>query len=100
MRLHLPPPMCAMASQQGASVLFVQAMHPQTHLPGSRRLVQAVVALLWVRLRLQHCLRPSVPATTAPLRLQSRRAPVARVPVPVVQRQAPTEAQWPAAIWL
>ncbi|MEA9789014.1 hypothetical protein VDF90_17540 [Xanthomonas campestris pv. raphani] len=95
MRLTLP--MCAKASQQGASMLFVQAMHRQTHLPGSRRSVQPLVALRWVRLRLQHCLRQSVPATTAPLRLQRRRA---RVPVPVLQRQAPTEAQGPAAIWL
>ncbi|WP_426787350.1 hypothetical protein [Xanthomonas campestris] len=95
MRLTLP--MCAKASQQGASVLFVQAMHRQTHLPGSRRSVQPLVAL---RLRLQHCLRPSVPAKTVPLRLRIRRAPVALVPLPVVQRQAPTEAQGWAAIWL
>ncbi|MEA9794696.1 hypothetical protein VDG07_04900 [Xanthomonas campestris pv. raphani] len=98
--VRLTLPMCAKASQQGASMLFVQAMHRQTHLPGSRRSAQALVALRWVRLRLQHCLRPSVPAKTAPLRLQSRRAPVALVPLPVVQRQAPTEAQGSAAIWL
>lgn len=96
-RLPLPRPLCE-ASQQDASVLSVQAMHRQTHLPGSRRSVQAVVALRWVRLRLQHCLRPSVPAKTEPLRLRIRRAPVALVPLPVVQRQAPTEAQGPAAI--
>ncbi|MEA9749638.1 hypothetical protein VDG03_01035 [Xanthomonas campestris pv. raphani] len=98
--VRLTLPMCAKASQQGASMLFVQAMHRQTHLPGSRRSAQALVALRWVRLRLQHCLRPSVPAKTAPLLLQSRRAPVALVPLPVVQRQAPTEAQGSAAIWL
>ncbi|WP_161960556.1 hypothetical protein [Xanthomonas campestris] len=98
--VRLTLPMCAKASQQGASMLFVQAMHRQTHLPGWRRSVQAVVVLRWGRLRLQQRLRPSVPAKTVPLRLRIRRAPVALVPVPVVQLQAPTEAQWPAAIWL